>query len=73
MGIKCLAIERNNSFQNKNVLSKNNFEKKYLVGKGGFSKVITKLNKFHYIFFIIEILVYRYGKLNINKIKKYMQ
>ena len=41
--------------------------------KGGFSKVITKLNKFHYIFFIIEILVYRYGKLNINKIKKYMQ
>ena len=52
MGNKCLAVERNNSFQNQSVLSKNNFEKKYLVGKGGFSKVITKLNKFHNIFFL---------------------
>ncbi len=44
MGMKCVSIERNSSFQKDNELSKNNFEKKYLVGKGGFSKVITYLN-----------------------------
>jgi hypothetical protein len=40
MGIKCQSIERNNSFNNENTLSRSNFEKKYLIGKGGFSKVI---------------------------------
>jgi hypothetical protein len=39
MGNKCIAIERYNSFQGKSFISKNNFEKKNLVGKGGFSKV----------------------------------
>ena len=40
MGMKCVSIDRESSLQDKNFLSKNNFEKKYLIGVGGFSKVI---------------------------------
>jgi hypothetical protein len=40
MGVKCLSVERDSSFKGKNYLSKMNFEKKYLIGIGGFSKVI---------------------------------
>ena len=39
MGAKCLAVERNSSFQGKGIINKNNFEKKYLIGMGGLSKV----------------------------------
>ena len=46
-----LSFERNNSnysFENDNILSRNNFEKKFIIGKGGFSKVI---NYYHFIFY----------------------
>ena len=46
--MKNLEIERDNSFQSDNTLSSSNFEKKYLIGKGGFSKVI---NYYRLIFF----------------------
>jgi len=38
MGVKSLNVEKNN-FNDINFLSKLNFEKKYLIGTGGFSKV----------------------------------
>ena len=40
MGAKCLAVDRISSYQDKNLINKNSFEKKYLIGKGGLSKVI---------------------------------
>ena len=40
MGAKCAAIERNSPFQYKYNISKNNFDKKYIIGKGGLGKVI---------------------------------
>ena len=39
MGVECVGNERHSSF-NKNFINKNNFDKKYLIGKGGLSKVI---------------------------------
>lgn len=38
MGVECQAIERKSSLE-KGFVNKNSFEKKFLVGKGGFSKV----------------------------------
>ena len=46
-----LAIERDNSFQSENTLSTINFEKKYLIGKGGFSKVIN-----YYLLYFLKYL-----------------
>ena len=38
MGMECVANERNSSF-NKSVINKNSFEKLFLIGRGGLSKV----------------------------------
>ena len=38
MGAKCAAIERN-TFQFKSNISKNDFDKKYIIGKGSLGKV----------------------------------
>jgi hypothetical protein len=53
MGMNSLAIERDNSFQSENTLSSINFEKKYIIGKGGFSKVIN-----YYLLYFLKIFRY---------------
>lgn len=39
MGVKSLNVEKKNNLNDVNFLSKIDFEKKYLIGTGGFSKV----------------------------------
>ena len=63
MGINCCSA--NGELHEGGIVNKNHFIKKYPIGKGGFGRVKKINNK-------IILIYYRYGKCNLNKIKKFM-
>ena len=64
----CCSNDHKNTYDESNnkLISKNDFTKKYIIGKGGFSKV-------SFIIIVILLLNFRYGKCNISKIIKFSQ
>ena len=62
MGVKCCSESKSKDLLGE-VVNKTNFIKKYPIGKGGFGRVSFR-NK---------IIYFRFGKFNINIIKKCTQ